>query len=355
MLGKFEKSILLAASASVLSLVALAAFDPPKPDTERPRAILDGNQKARPVEASAGLAGTLSFQRSGATGDPVEKILGARGSDQLSKTSQLQSHTAENLNDTFDQLGYDLQAVTKEGVGVPRIFLATLPSDMAKVGQAEKRKAIFVRSILPLVLQINEEISADRERLWRLHVKVRSGQVVSAVDRLWLLVLSERYKMKGGDIAELLMRVDIVPPSLALAQSAEESGWGTSRFSRQGNAIFGEWTFNSAEGLIPAEREVGKTHSVKVFKTLLDSVRAYARNLNSHRAYREFRAKRHVLRSQGALIRGKNLVDTLRRYSERGVGYVKTLRSIIIINKLDRLDGAKLIASAQTNFARSAI
>jgi len=225
---------------------------------------------------------------------------------------------------------------------VPRLFLARLPPDMSAIRQIKERKAIFFKTVLPLILQVNDEIRADRRRLWDLHARAINGEYLPAVDRLWLIVLAERYKVKRGDVKELLKRVDIMPTSMALAQAAEESGWGTSRFSREGNAIFGQWTFSDAEGLVPLKRQAGRTHKVRAFRNLLDSVRSYARNLNTHRAYRKLRTIREQMRRDGTAVRGRRLIETLTSYSERGVDYVKGLRAIISDNNLDRLDAAKL-------------
>ncbi|MEK9723436.1 MAG: glucosaminidase domain-containing protein, partial [Rhodospirillaceae bacterium] len=183
---------------------------------------------------------------------------------------------------------------------------------------------------------------ADRRRLSALVERARAGHRLAAVDRLWLVVLAERYKVDRNNYRELLKRVDIVPVSMALAQAAEESGWGTSRFSREGNAIFGEWTFSDAKGLVPLRRDTGKSHRVRAFKSLLHSVRAYARNLNTHRAYRGFRTKRLDMRTDGVPLRGRPLIETLTRYSERGPAYVKGLHKIMTVNNLDRLDEARL-------------
>ena len=156
-------------------------------------------------------------------------------------------------------------------------------------------------------------------------------------------MLAERYNVDESDLTELLKRVDGVPVSLALAQAAEESGWGTSRFSLEGNAIFGEWTFSNHQGLVPRDRESGKSHRVRTFNTLLDSVRAYVHNLNTHRAYQNFRILRSEMRESGSPVHGRKLSKTLTSYSERGSEYIEGLRAIISVNKLDRLDNAKLI------------
>lgn len=349
MVGKFERSIPLVAGGLVAGMIGLAVFDPPKPGTTRPLAVLEMPEGEASFETAAGPSLPPGLVRINAPGTAAESITSGisvtpRGAG--SKAGSL--HTAAALHSTFERLGYDLESVSESGAPVPRLFLASLPKDMADIRQAEKRKAIFFRTVLPLVLQANEEIRADRRRLWRLYAQSKKGQKLAAVDRLWLIVLSERYRVKRGDIGALLSRVDIVPPSLALAQAAEESGWGTSRFSKQGNAIFGEWTFSAAgDGIVPLERDAGKKHRIKAFKSLLHSVRAYTRNLNTHRAYREFREMRRVMRQDGNPLSGRKLVETLRRYSERGEDYVKTLRSIMTTNELGRLDDARLSAGAQ--------
>jgi Bax protein len=140
----------------------------------------------------------------------------------------------------------------------------------------------------------------------------------------------------------LISRVDVIPPALALAQAAEESGWGTSRFAKEGNAIFGQWTFALRSGLTPLKRDQGKKHQVKVFDSLIDSVRAYTVNLNSHRAYKGFRNTRQDLRRAGVPLDSQALVGKLHKYSERGQAYVSALRELINFNDLSPLDGARL-------------
>ena len=147
----------------------------------------------------------------------------------------------------------------------------------------------------------------------------------------------------GGCVtAGLLDRMDIIPPSLALAQSAEESGWGTSRFVREGNALFGQRVFSDDRHMAPARRDDGKTHSIKVFGAIIDSVRGYVDNLNTHRAYTAFRHDRAAMRASGRPVDAMALAGRLTHYSERGAGYIKTIRSIISVNRLRRLDDARL-------------
>jgi len=252
------------------------------------------------------------------------------------------SPTVAKISKAFRHLEYDLAAVSKGDGRVPRLYLATMPSDLGRVRGAAQRKVLFVKSMLPLILQVNEEILRHRRRLWKLGYRLSLGERLSAIDRLWLIVMAERYGVRRGDVKALFKRVDVIPPSLALAQGAEESGWGTSRFSREGNAIFGQWTFSRIGDLTPVRRDDDKTHKVKAFRSLLESVRAYALNLNTHWAYRTYRKKRASLRARGVRLTGDALAGHMTRYSERGEDYVRTIRVIMESNGLDRLDAALL-------------
>ena len=286
-------------------------------------------------------------EKKAATMPGIDTLTGAFSISTVERYHRLHRlKTAGALSNTFKQLGYNLDRVRSGEADVPRLFLASLPGDIRHIRESSARKSLFFKTVLPLVLQANEEILRDRRRLWSLHFQARLGKKPSAVDRLWLLVLSEHYGFKTVSIDNLLKRVDIIPPSLALAQAAEESGWGTSRFVREGNAVFGQWTFSKAGNLIPTARDEDKQHRVRAFDSLLESVRAYARNLNTHKAYRKLRSLRHSLRLKGAPVEGLLLVDNIKSYSQRGEKYVKTIRGLIESNSLSRLDDARLNDSA---------
>lgn len=158
----------------------------------------------------------------------------------------------------------------------------------------------------------------------------------------WVMVLSERYGASPGDCAELMRRVDTVSPALALAQAAEESGWATSRFAREGNAVFGQWSWRPGSGLVPMRRGDGAGHEVRSFDTLLDSVRVYATNLNTHPTYELFRAARAAQRAEGQQLDAAALAATLDPYSERGGGYIETRHAILRANRLQQFEGAQL-------------
>lgn len=259
----------------------------------------------------------------------------------LQGKAEITPDSAKTLQRVFRRAGYDLDAVRAGDAAVPRLFVETMPQDLKDLRDVDLRKRLFFKAVLPLVLKVNERIMRDRERLWSIVAEKRLGQKLSARDKLWLAVMADRYDTDRGDIDALLKRVDIIPPSLALAQAAEESGWGTSRFTREGNALYGQWTWGD-QGLVPGERDDGKDHKVRAFASVLRSVEAYAHNLNTHRAYRELRARRAQLRTEGQPVTGTALTDCLKRYSARGEKYVQTLDTIIEANDLSAFDQVDL-------------
>ncbi len=165
------------------------------------------------------------------------------------------------------------------------------------------------------------------------------------------------YKLSGDPLHEpkirrrLLKRVDIIPPGLALAQAASESAYGTSRFSRLANNLFGEWTFAPGTGIVPKDRPEGKTYEIRRFKSIFASVNAYFKNLNTHRAYKNLREKRAFLRSEGLPLKSTTLADGLIHYSIRGEEYVKSIKKIIRQNRLSRLSQVKLRAPESSSLA----
>lgn len=251
--------------------------------------------------------------------------------------------------DLFQKLGYTPEAWQSGIREIPRIYLAEISDQWSKVTTKEidvlLKKRLFFRAIGPLALRSNELVLEERTRLENVAADSTPEQAE------WLNALAEDYGLSPGDFPdktalaeELLIRVDTVPPSLVLAQAAEESGWGTSRFAFKGNALFGQWTWGG-DGIRPEQQRSGKgDYKIAAFESPLKSVQAHARNLNSHRAYADFRKARAKLRQQGKRISGHELAGTLTGYSERGSGYVKSLRNIIEYNKLDSVDDAYLYA-----------
>jgi Bax protein len=242
----------------------------------------------------------------------------------------------------FAALGYRLDRVRSGTADVPRLYLTSLPGDLRALPSVEQRKRLFIRAILPLVLEANESIAADRARLLELLRQRRNGETLTRQERAWLRVLASDYGLEPGDDAGLRQRVDVVSPALALAQAAAESGWGTSRFAHKGNAVFGQRTWVRGNGLVPGRRDADKRHEVKKFTGLRASVAAYMMNLNSHPAYGAFRDARAGMRAAGKPLDGSMLAGALIRYAEIGRDYIETLRIIMRVNRLPDLDRAKL-------------
>lgn len=255
-------------------------------------------------------------------------------------------------------IGYDLDLVRGGAHAVPRLYLSAFPQGWADVASIAERKALFFRTFLPLMLRVNEAITADRAILLDMRDRLSSGVIPSAGEMDWLIDLALLYRVlppEAGedgvavaltldDIDTLLTRVDVIPPSLAMAQAVEESGWGRSRFAREGNAMFGQYTWDNS-GIVPLQRTSG-THSIKQFDSLLQSVAAYAMNLNGFSAYQEFRAERARMRVAGETLDGRALVSTLTRYSTRPGAYMRALRTTIDANELSDFDTAILAPGA---------
>ena len=251
----------------------------------------------------------------------------------------LQVISATDLDRQLATLDYSLGDIRRGFASVPRMQLANLPPDLAQLNSVKQRKQLFIKLMLPLILQANEKILADRNELLRL---LNSQGPLSREDKAWIATLADRYDANPSDRSDLVGRVDVVPPSLAIAQAAEESGWGTSRFAVEANAVFGQWTFRKGAGVVPERRDPGKRHEVRSFEGLRQSVSAYMHNLNIHWAYKEFRRVRRELRSSSQALTGRSLVGTLHKYSERGFEYIETIRTIMRVNGLDAFDRARL-------------
>jgi Bax protein len=255
----------------------------------------------------------------------------------------LRSPSVERLADAFAARGYRLETVARDGE-VPRLFLENLPPSLGRIDDVDTVKSLFLRGILPMVLQVNDVIREQRERLLALERRVGAGEALGEHDRAWLDRLRRRYRAEEGGLAALKARVDVIPPALALAQAAVESDWGRSRFAIVGNALFGQWTFSRDRGLKPQDAGEGSHHRVKHFARLMDSVADYAMNLNTHAAYAPFRRQRAAMRLSGQPLDAYTLAGKLSLYSERRGEYVSTLRRVIRDNALSRLREARLLA-----------
>ncbi|VAW06322.1 hypothetical protein MNBD_ALPHA01-1666 [hydrothermal vent metagenome] len=252
--------------------------------------------------------------------------------------------------------GFDMQQIRKNNSPVPEVYFANLPRELTRIKDVRMKKELFLSSLLPPVLKVNETIRQDRKRLKKIILKITIGNDVSEMEYHWLTQKLIQYKVKVRDVQDfidrvgeildvLLGRMNVIPPELALAQAAQESGWGTSRFAQQGNALYGQWTWGSGCGMVPARRDEGKTHRMKCFPSIIEAVDSYMLNLNTHRAYRALRQERRAFRDD-QVINVIPLVETLTSYSEEGLGYVGKIKNIIRVNRLSdfrlaRLDNGK--------------
>lgn len=244
--------------------------------------------------------------------------------------------------DEFEQLDYELAGVRAGNQEVPRLYLASLPSDLTDIDAVVTRKKLFIQTMLPLILRANETVRAERDRLIDIVARIDAALLLSDSESQWLDTLAERYGAEPGDIEGLTNRVDVLPPSLAIAQAAVESGWGTSRFAREGNAVYGQRVFKEGAGIVPEERDENSTHEVRAFDSLFDSVLAYLHNLNSHWAYDDFRANRAAVRASGKRLQAGDLLVDLVAYSEEREKYLRILKLVIKENDLEQFDHAQL-------------
>tara|TARA_B100001057_G_scaffold411391_1_gene427002 strand:- start:105 stop:1175 length:1071 start_codon:yes stop_codon:yes gene_type:complete len=247
---------------------------------------------------------------------------------------------AATIKQLFEDTNYSLKDVREKKLVKP-VALTLLPQEIKMIESTTKRKEFFIQIILPLILKENNNIKIDRKRLFSIINKNSN----SNLEKKWLLKKYKQYGIPSKDLSVLKIRMDEIPVSLALAQAAKETGWGTSRFAQEGNALFGQWTW-SGEGLKPKDSDKDQGHKVMKFNVLQASVRAYQRNLNTHSSYKAFREARAKLRDQGEDLDSLILVNYLNEYAETGEKYVDVLQKIIKQNSLKDFDDAKLLPSS---------
>tara|TARA_B100002051_G_scaffold116273_1_gene110643 strand:- start:849 stop:1982 length:1134 start_codon:yes stop_codon:yes gene_type:complete len=253
-------------------------------------------------------------------------------------TVRLNASTIEQL---FKDTDYNLKDVRKTKLVKP-ITLSLLPEEMKMIESSKRKKNLFIKIILPLILEENNRIKLDRRKLFAILNKNKN----TTSEKNWLNLKFKQYGVSNKDLSTLKIRMDEIPVSLAIAQAAKETGWGTSRFALEGNALFGQWTW-SGEGIKPAGADDDTTHKVMKFKILKSSVRAYQRNLNTHSSYKDFRLARAELRDNKMKLDSLILSNYLHKYAETGMEYVKILKQIIKQNNLIEFDDAKLLPSSK--------
>jgi len=248
--------------------------------------------------------------------------------------------SATTIEELFKSTNYSLEDVRKNKLVKP-VSLTLLPSEIKDIENIKKRKNLFIQIILPLVIKENNNIKLDRKKLFSILNKSRN----SKEEKNWIEKKFLQYGVINKDLSTLKVRMDEVPISLTIAQAAKETGWGTSRFAQEGNALFGQWTW-SGEGIKPAAADDNSTHKVMKFKVLQASVKAYQRNLNTHSSYRNFRSARAELREKKKELDSLILSKHLEKYAETGKEYIRILQQIIRQNKLTDFDDAKLLPSS---------
>ena len=235
----------------------------------------------------------------------------------------------------FEDLDYDLDSVRDTKLVKP-IYFTRLPKDLDSIRSTKKKKETFLKILLPLIVAENEKIEKDKKYLLKILKENNKPE-----NQKWINKKYRAYKVSKRNIDELLEKMDVIPISIALAQAAKESGWGTSRFALEGNAIFGQWTWKG-DGIEPLEKASDANHKILKFPLLRASVKAYITNLNTHNSYKAFREKRAKLREQNKILSGKELIDELQSYAQTGKEYTKVLRQIIEQNDLDEFETVEI-------------
>ncbi len=331
---KFKTLYLTGFSSFLIILVAfiIPLFSEINPKTVKDIKINESNKKFAKVLEGGELENKSKIDEGLDLSNILEDVFKLEELPQ--DTVRLSASTIEQL---FKDTDYTLNEVRKSKKVKP-IRLSLLPNEIKQIESSKKRKNLFIKIILPLILEENNLIILDRKRLFSILNKNKN----SKKEINWLNRKFKQYGVLNKDIPTLKIRMDIVPVSLAIAQAAKETGWGTSRFALEGNALFGQWTW-SGDGIKPAGAESDTKHKVMKFKVLKASVRAYQRNLNTHSSYKKFRQLRAQLRDDNKELDSLILADQLDNYAETGKEYTKILKQIINQNSLKDFDEVKLM------------
>ena len=219
-------------------------------------------------------------------------------------------------------------------------YTSTLP-DFSAIEDVRTKKQTFFNYMLPKVRKANDKIRANRRLLLMIHGDLTTGGALNEDDIQFVSTLKTRYRINqqttlGSTIDDLLIRMDVVPESLVLAQAANESGWGTSRFARHANNLFGVWCFREGCGLTPKNRDEGLNHEVAKYETVQEGIVAYIHTINTNPAYIHLRNIRATTRSQELNFSGLDLAEGLLKYSSRGIDYVRDIQQLIRVNELQK-------------------
>ena len=258
-----------------------------------------------------------------------DESLGGSSVDYISK--------ANEMLEIFNKYNFSIDGFLKDE-SANLIIFSSLPDDFMEIEPVNERKKLFINTLLPIIYSENLKILEDRKRILDWWNESQGESFSRDFWPAWLFELSEKYDTEDSNLGNLLIKVDIIPISMALAQAAIESGWGTSRYLREGNAIYGQYTFEKDKGIVPSERDKSKKFFIRKFENLSESTKSYLKNINTHRAYESLREERKKLRMNGENLSGLTLADFLKSYSERKQDYVNDVKKIIESNNFMKFD-----------------
>ena len=313
----------------------ITAFNKPNDSKIVQKQIVKPDVKTPKIKPQVEKKTELKTQKQVKKIEPKKK---EKGAETILPDLNLKTETVLNL---FKDVDYDLNTVRYEKKVQP-IYFTQFPKDLDEIQSVKLKKETFIKIVLPLVVAENEKILEDRFKL----KKITSRKITTDKEKQWLRQKFLEYKVKKGNVEELMIKMDIIPTSIALAQAAKESGWGTSRFALEGNAIFGQWTWTGT-GIAPLDRDKSKKHKILKFPILRASVKAYKNNLNTHKSYIKFRKMRKDLREKNKKITGLILTKTLDNYAQTGSEYTKILEQIITQNRLMDFELVRLTNSGK--------
>ncbi len=249
---------------------------------------------------------------------------------------------AGEMLEIFEKYDFSIDSFLKDD-SANLIIFSSLPDDFMEIEPVNERKKLFIQTLLPIIYSENLKILEDRKKILDWWSESQGENFSRDFWPSWLFELSEKYDANDSNLGNLLIKVDIIPISMALSQAAIESGWGTSRYLREGNAIYGQYTFEKNKGIVPAERDSSKKFFIRKFENLSESTKSYFKNINTHLAYESLREERKKLRMNGETLSGLKLAGFLTSYSERKEDYVNDVKKIIESNNFMKFDN--------TNFA----
>ena len=223
------------------------------------------------------------------------------------------------------------------------IIFSSLPDDFMEIQPVNERKKLFINTLLPIIYAENLKILEDRKKILDWWSESQGENFSRDFWPAWLFELSEKYDAVDSNLGNLLIKVDVIPISMALSQAAIESGWGTSRYLREGNAVYGQYTFEKNKGIEPAKRDSSQKFFIRKFENLSESTKSYFKNINTHLAYEGLREEIKKLRMNGEVLSGLKLADFLTSYSERKQEYVKDVKKIIESNNFMKFDNSSFV------------